>query len=75
MPKLRRVSGAEAIRALERLGFVQVRQRGSHVVLKRQTPDGEVGCAVPLHRELAIGTLQSILRQAKVTPDEFMENF
>jgi predicted RNA binding protein YcfA (HicA-like mRNA interferase family) len=75
MAKLRRVSGAEAIRALERLGFVQVRQRGSHVVLKRQTPDGEVGCAVPLHRELAIGTLQSILRQAKVTPDEFMENF
>jgi predicted RNA binding protein YcfA (HicA-like mRNA interferase family) len=75
MAKLRRVSGAEAIRALERLGFVQVRPRGSHVVLKRQTPDGEVGCAVPLHRELAIGTLQSILRQAKVTPDEFMENF
>jgi hypothetical protein len=33
MPKLRRVSGAAAIRALERLGFEQVRQRGSHVVL------------------------------------------
>lgn len=38
MPKLRRVSGKQAIRALERLGFVQVRQRGSHVVLKKQTP-------------------------------------
>ena len=33
-----------------------------------------VGCVVPLHRELAIGTLRGILRQAKVTPDEFMEN-
>jgi len=74
MPKLRRVSGQEAIRALERLGFVQGRQRGSHVVLKKQTPEGEVGCVVPLHRELAIGTLRGILRQAKVTPDEFMEN-
>lgn len=74
MPKLRRVSGREAIRALERLGFVQVRQRGSHVVLKKQTPEGEIGCVVPLHRELAIGTLRSILRQARVTPDEFMEN-
>ena len=74
MPKLRRVSGQEAIRALERLGFVQVRQRGSHVVLKRQTPEGEVGCVIPLHRELATGTLRGILRQARVTPEEFMEN-
>lgn len=74
MPKLGRVSGEEAIRALERLGFARIRQRGSHVVLKRQTPEGEVGCVVPLHRELAIGTLRGILRQAKVTPDEFMEN-
>ncbi len=74
MPKLRRVSGREAIRALERLGFEQVRQRGSHVVLKKRTPEGAVGCVVPLHRELAIGTLRGILRQAKVTPDELMEN-
>lgn len=74
MPKLRRVTGEEAIRALERLGFLQVRQRGSHVVLKRQTPAGEVGCVVPLHRELAIGTLRGILRQAGVTPDEFIDN-
>jgi len=53
MPRLRRVSGAEAIRALERLGFVQIRQRGSHVVLKKQTSEGERGCVVPRHRELA----------------------
>jgi len=74
MPELRRVSGQEAIRALERLGFVQVRQRGSHVVLKKQTLEGEVGCVVPLHRGLAIGTLRSILRQAQVTLDEFVKN-
>jgi len=74
MAKLCRVSGQEAIRALERLGFVQVRQRGSHVVLKKYTPEGEVGCVVPLHRELAIGTLRGVLREAKVTPDDFMEN-
>jgi len=43
MPKLRRVSGAEAIRALERLSFKKVRQRGGHVVLKKQTPEGAVG--------------------------------
>lgn len=72
MPKLRRVSGDEAVRALERLGFVQVRQRGSHVVLKKQSEIGEIGCSVPLHDELAIGTLRGILRQVSVTPDEFM---
>ena len=74
MAKLRRVSGQEAIRALERLGFIRVRQRGSHVVLKRQTPAGETGCVVPLHRELAIGTLRGILRQAGIRPEEFMDN-
>jgi predicted RNA binding protein YcfA (HicA-like mRNA interferase family) len=74
MPKLRRVSGQQAIRALEMMGFEQVRQRGSHVVLKKQTPEGAIGCVVPLHRELAVGTLRGILRQAGVTPEEFMEN-
>lgn len=73
MPKLQRVSGAETIRALERFGFVQVRQRGSHVILMKPGQDGDVGCVVPLHRELAVGTLRSILRQAKISPDDFME--
>jgi predicted RNA binding protein YcfA (HicA-like mRNA interferase family) len=74
MPKRRPTTGDETIRALERLGFVRVRQRGSHVVLKKQTPEGEVGCVVPLHRKLATGTLRGILRQARVTPEEFMKN-
>ena len=73
-PKLPRVSAEEVIRSLERLGFVQIRQRGSHVTLKKKTSAGDMGCVVPLHRELAIGTLRSILRQAAVTPEEFMEN-
>ncbi len=72
MPSLPRVAGEEAIRALERLGFVRVRQRGSHVVLKRQTAAGETGCVVPLHSELAIGTLRGVLRQAGITPEEFI---
>ena len=48
MPKLPRVSGAETVRTLERLGFVVVRQRGSHVVMRR----GASGCVVPTHREI-----------------------
>ncbi|MCL4529482.1 MAG: type II toxin-antitoxin system HicA family toxin [Chloroflexi bacterium] len=75
MPKLRRISGQEMIRALERLGFVQARQRGSHVVMKKQTEQGEIGCVVPLHNELAWGTVRSILKQAKVSEDELERNF
>ena len=74
MSKLRRVSGKEAIATLERLGFVQVRQRGSHVVMKKQGPKGAVGCVVPMHKELAIGTLYNVLKLAQVTVDEFVEN-
>jgi predicted RNA binding protein YcfA (HicA-like mRNA interferase family) len=74
MSKLRRVSGQSAIRSLEHIGFVKIRQSGSHIVLKRQTPEGDIGCVVPLHNELAIGTLRGILRQARVSVDEFMEN-
>lgn len=61
MPKLRRVSGQQAIRALEKLGFEQVRQKGSHVILKKYVPEGTIGCVVPLHRDLAIGTLLSLI--------------
>ena len=84
MPKLPRVNGPDAIRALERLGFVRVRQKGSHVILKKQLPPDngenskefiEVGCVVPLHRKtLAVGTLKSILNQAGVSVEEFVMN-
>ena len=75
-PKLPRISGGETIHVLERLGFVVVRQRGSHVVLKKQDADSkeEIACVVLLHHELAIGTLRGILRQARVKPEKFMEN-
>jgi predicted RNA binding protein YcfA (HicA-like mRNA interferase family) len=68
MPKLPVVSGAEAIRAFERLGFAVVRQRGSHIVLRR----AESGCVVPNHREIKTGTLAGILKQAGVSSEEFL---
>ena len=68
MPKLPRVSGAEAQRALERLGFQKVRQSGSHVVMKRESK----GCVLPMHSELKTGTLAGVLRQAEVSTEEFI---
>lgn len=60
MGSLPRVSGAEAVRTLQRLGFAVVRQRGSHIVMRR----GSMGCVVPNHRELKLGTLTGVLKQA-----------
>jgi len=69
LPELPIVSGANTIRALEKLGFVVVRQRGSHVVLRAD----HAGCVVPLHRELKRGTLAGILRQANIDPLAFID--
>ena len=73
MPKLKRISGKETVRILEKHGFIQIRQRGSHVLLKKQTIDEDIGCVVPLHKELAVGTLHGIIRQAKLSVEEFTE--
>ena len=67
-PSLPHISGAEAIRALQKIGFVVARQKGSHVILRR----GSAGCVVPNHKEIKIGTLSSVLKQAGVSTDEFM---
>ena len=67
-PSLPIISGAEAIRALQHLGFVVVRQRGRHIVLRR----GSQGCVVPNHREIKIGTLSGVLKQTGVSVDEFI---
>jgi predicted RNA binding protein YcfA (HicA-like mRNA interferase family) len=71
MPKLANISGEDAIKKLEKLGFSRIRQKGSHVMLKKYSDSGEIGCVVPLHKKLAIGTLHGILKQAKIGINEF----
>jgi predicted RNA binding protein YcfA (HicA-like mRNA interferase family) len=53
---------------------VAVRQRGSHVILRKETDTGAVGCAVPLHKELALGTLRGLLKQAGVPQRDFLKS-
>ena len=67
MPELRGLSGKEVITILARMGFIVKRTQGSHTVLRR---DSAV-CVVPLHDELAPGTLRSVLRQAQISIEEF----
>lgn len=68
MPKLPIISGKECCKALSKLGFIESRQRGSHVVMRR----GEYGCVVPMHREIKTGTLLGIFKQAGVSAEEFI---
>ena len=71
MTKLPTCSGEEAIRAFQRAGWTQYRQRGSHVTL---TKSGiSVVLTVPLHSELGPGLLRSLIRKAGLTPDQFRE--
>lgn len=71
-PRLRRLSSRELLLALGRLGFEVVATRGSHAKLRRLAPDGaRQTLTIPLHRELAPGTLHAIFRQAtRFVPEE-----
>ncbi len=70
MPKLPAVKPRELIKMLESIGFYKVRQKGSHLQMKR----GNLLVTVPIHSgDLNHNTLRSILRQAKLNVDEFLE--
>ncbi len=74
MPKLKKVSGHEVVKILcNKLDFKISGRSGSHVRLSKQTPDGKIGTVVPIHKQLKIGTLKSILRLAKITEEQFSE--
>lgn len=71
MTRMKRLSGKKVVRVLEKMGFHQARQRGSHVVMKKITSRGALGCVVPMHKELATGTLYGLLKHARIPPDDF----
>ena len=70
MSTLPRVSGREVIKALQKVGYERDRQRGSHVIL-RQATDPHRRVTVPDHKEIAKGTLRSIIRETGLTVEEF----
>lgn len=73
MVRLRKLSGRELIKILSKAGFKPKRRKGSHIILIKESEQGRIGCVVPLHKELKIGTLRSILKQAKLSEDDFMK--
>ena len=72
MPKLPQLSGKDLINVLQKIGFIHLRTRGSHAILKKQNLLGNKTIPVPLHRELAKGTLKSIMNQADMTLQDLL---
>lgn len=72
MQKLPRLSGKEVIKALSKAGFSIARQKGSYIILTKQTESGKKAVVVPNHKEVDKGTLLEIIRQAGLTKEEFL---
>lgn len=73
MSKVPSLSDQKIIAALERAGWIVVRQRGSHIRLEKKLPDETLKITVPAHRPVKRSTLAKILKQAKIDLDRFLE--
>ena len=72
-PKLPAVSGREAVKAFERIGYHVVRQRGSHIRLRDESDPDHLPITVPDHKTLKPGLLRKLLRDADLTVGEFVD--
>ena len=72
MSRLPVVSGQDAVRAFERVGYHVSHQSGSHIILRHEDPPYR-RLSIPSHRELAKGTLRGLIRDAGLTVEEFTE--
>jgi predicted RNA binding protein YcfA (HicA-like mRNA interferase family) len=71
MPALPVLSGRKAVKIFENLGWQVARQRGSHIIMVK---DGEIATlSIPDHKEVAKGTLRSLIRTAGITVEKFIE--
>ena len=73
MGRLRTLPGQEICRILERHGFSEVRQHGSHIIMQRRVQGTTQTVPVPNHKEVKIGTLLAIIRQSGVSRTDFEE--
>lgn len=71
MGKLGNISGKDAVKAFQKLGWQQIGQVGSHVVMVKS--DVRVNLSIPQHKELSVGTLRALIRNAGLNVDEFLD--
>lgn len=73
MPKLPRISGRDAVKFFESIGYKVIRQRGSHIRLKHPSDTNRQPLSIPDHKELGKGLLRKLLRDAKISPEELLD--
>ena len=73
MQKLPRLSGKKVVKILSKIDYLPTRQKGSHIILVKETPKGKKAVVVPNHQEIDKGTLLNIIRQAGLKKEEFLE--
>lgn len=71
--KLPVLSGRDVIKVLKKIGFVEKRQKGSHIILAKETYERVRAVVVPNHREIDKGTLLEIIRQAGLKREDFLK--
>lgn len=74
MPRLPVLTGEEAVRRFERIGYVPIRQRGSHIRMRHTIDPNRKPMTIPVHRGMTLkpGLLRALLRQAGMTVEEFV---
>jgi predicted RNA binding protein YcfA (HicA-like mRNA interferase family) len=71
MGRLGNISGKEAVKAFQKAGWQPIGQVGSHLVMVK--PGVRVNLSIPQHKELSVGTLRALIRNAGLTVDEFLK--
>ena len=71
--KLPVISGKEAVKAFEKLGYAPVRQKGSHIRMKHLSIASKTPISIPNHKVLGKGLLRKLLRDADITLEEFIK--
>jgi len=71
MGKLRNISGKQAVKAFKKAGWEQIGQVGSHVVMVKQNMRANL--SIPQHKELSVGTLRALIRNAGLEVDDFLK--
>jgi predicted RNA binding protein YcfA (HicA-like mRNA interferase family) len=69
--KLKILSGKEVCKILSANGFIMIHQKGSHIIMQKKDENSTITVPVPNHKEIRIGTLQSIIRQSKILRENF----
>ncbi|NET02527.1 MAG: type II toxin-antitoxin system HicA family toxin [Sphaerospermopsis sp. SIO1G2] len=73
MTKIPSLPYTKILAALERDGWIVIRQRGSHIRLEKQLPDEVIKLTVPAHKPVKRSTLSHILKQARIDLDKFLD--